>query len=644
MSIESSSFIWKIKRVKSMSLFEIYIRFKRAVELKLFGIRSNLKIIEQPKLSKEQSILDIQVNKTEHKPSIENIIIEANDYLNHKWSFFGAEYVNEGDIKWHFDHINKKTALKKFSFSINHRNYEEVGNIKVIWEKNRHHHLTIMAMAYFLTKDEKYAKEVVEQINHWIKDNPFLIGVNWTHPLENGIRLISWVYCERFLRGSEYYDILFNKNSLFWLSVYQHQKFILKTYSIGSSANNHLIGEMAGLFISSTFWPYFKESKRWIDYSKKKLEKEIVRQSFNSGVNKEMAFGYQIFAYEFLLLAYLVAREYKNFFSEVFKEYLKKNATVISELTSIYQGIPNYGDGDEGMAVQLQDINGGRISWLMEITNSLFPELVLNFKSGTLPAAMLGYSAINNNSIPLDFETIDYKDAGIFIFHRNINELKVSVLFKAGPFGFGSIAAHSHADSLSFTMNVNGVSFFVDPGTFCYHTDLEFRKYFRSTKAHNTLCLDNLDQSEQLGPFLWGKKAQTFVQEFSPSNNYIKAYHTGYKHLPAVHTREIELDDKLKISDKISGKGQHLLDFRFHLHPDVRIVDKKKNTLVISNKDIELQIRIKEDYDLCIYNEDPDGGWYAPRFNVKVPTTTLSYQKKLSLPTKQVFLIEFKKI
>ena len=359
MSIESSSLVWKIKRVKSMSLYEIYIRFKRAVELKLFGIRSNLKIIEQSKLPAEPSLLDIQVNNTVHKPSIDRIIIEANDYLCHKWSFFGVEFVEEGDINWHFDHINKKTAPKEFSFSINHRNYEEVGNIKVTWEKNRHHHLTIMAMAYFLTKDEKYAREVVEQINQWIKDNPFLVGVNWTHPLENGIRLISWVYCERFLRGSECYDILFNKESLFWLSVYQHQKFIIKTYSIGSSANNHLIGEMAGLFISSVSWPYFKQSKKWMDYSKKKLEKEIVRQSFSSGVNKEMAFGYQIFVYEFLLLAYLESKECKNLFSEVFTNYMKKNATVISELTRVYQGIPNYGDGDEGMAIQLQDINGG---------------------------------------------------------------------------------------------------------------------------------------------------------------------------------------------------------------------------------------------------------------------------------------------
>jgi hypothetical protein len=641
MSIESSSLLWKIKRLKSMSLFEIYIRIKRAVELKLFGIRSKYKLIDAPKSFKVRSVLDIQFDKTEHQSTITRIITEADKYLRNKWLFFGAEIVEEDNVNWHFDHINKKTAPKIFSFSINHRNYDEVGNIKVIWEKNRHHHLTIMALAYFITKDEKYAREVVEQIIHWIQDNPFLIGVNWTHPLENGIRLISWVYCERFLRGSVHYDVLFNKNSPFWLSVYQHQKFIIKTYSIGSSANNHLIGEMAGLFISSTFWPYFKKSNTWIKYSKKVLEKEIIRQSFPLGINREMAFGYQIFVYEFLLLSYLESKECNNLFSEIFTEYLKKNAAVISEVTRINQGIPNYGDGDEGMAIQLQDIKADRISWLLEITNSLFPELNLHFKNVTLPAAILRCSAINNN-IPQDSKPIAFKDAGIYILNRKISNLKISVLVKAGPFGYGNIAAHSHADSLSFTLNINGIPFLIDPGTFCYHTDLEFRKYFRSTKAHNTLCIDNLDQSEQLGPFLWGKKSKTYVNVLSESGNIVNAYHTGYKNINIIHSREIELSDKLIITDEIKGKGQHLLDFRFHLDPDVKIYREENDYLLLRRENIQIKLNSPVELSLQKISGRNDGGWYSPRFNLKIPTTTLSYQKRLSLPTKQIFSIEFK--
>ena len=397
MSIESSSIIWKIKRLISMSLLEIFGRFRRLLELKFFGIRSEFQKIDFVNTCNDSIPNNFENDFSEHKTSIENILLEADRYLDHKWLFFGLERKEEGIINWHFDHINNKYAPKKYSFAINHRKFEEVGNIKVIWEKNRHHHLTILSIAYYLTKDEKYAKEVINQITHWIQENPFLIGVNWTHPLENAIRLISWIYCERFLRKSKYYEQIFNKDSLFWLSVYQHQIFIAKTYSIGSSANNHLIGEMAGLYISCINWPFFTESKKWINFSKKIIEREIKNQSFPSGVNREMAFGYQIFVYEFYLLAFLESKFHDDIYSKSFVNLLKKNGRTISELVKKNQGIPNFGDGDEGMAIQLQELNSDRITWLMEVTASLFSEFKMFFKPNTFPAALLGY----NYKIPL---------------------------------------------------------------------------------------------------------------------------------------------------------------------------------------------------------------------------------------------------
>ena len=640
MSFESSSVIWKIKRISSMSIFELIKRILRTLELRLFGININYGLIESFNSLDLPILNSSSLNINEYQLSIQKLLIEADSYLAHKWHYFGSEGIIEENINWHFDFINKKTAPKKYAFSINHREFDLVGNIKVTWEKNRHHHLTILSIAFFITKDEKYAREVVDQIKDWIKENPFLIGVNWTHPLENAIRLISWVYCEKFLRGSTYYNELFNNESTFWESVYEHQKFIRKTYSIGSSANNHLIGEMAGLIISSMHWPYFSESKKWLKFSKQKLEKEIVKQSFHSGVNKEMAFSYQVFVFEFYLLAYIETTNHNISFGNIFTNLLFNNARVISEMTKINQCIPRYGDGDEGMAIQLQDLEGDRISWLMEITKSFYPDSSFNFKSKTLPAVLLGYSTSEPEEIIMD--SIGYEDAGLFVINQSLQGMVVSCLFKAGQFGYGSIAAHSHADSLSFTLYVNGIPFFIDPGTFCYHTDLAYRQYFRSTKAHNTLGINNTDQSEQLGPFLWGKKAKTYVKSFSKAKNLIQAYHTGYKNIHAIHSREIELSDQLIIRDEITGKGHFLLDFRFHLHPDVQVLDKTQEKVRIKNKNIEIVISQEFDYKLHAFSGSEEGGWYSPQFNVKVPTTTFSYQKRISLPTKQIFSIDFK--
>jgi hypothetical protein len=48
----------------------------------------------------------------------------------------------------------------------------------------------------------------------------------------------------------------------------------------------------------------------------------------------------------------------------------------------------------------------------------------------------------------------------------------------------------------------------VDPGTYCYHREPRWRNHFRSTAAHNTVVLDGADQSEMLGPFMWGRRAR----------------------------------------------------------------------------------------------------------------------------------------
>ena len=191
-------------------------------------------------------------------PGAHELLREADRYLDHQWLFFGADELREQNIDWHGDPVSGISAPLEFGFDINHRDEDAVGNIKVTWEKNRHHHLTVLAAAFAVTRNETYADEVWRQLTSWISDNPFPMGVNWTHPLEQGIRLIAWVWCERFLRGSKRHGELFGARGALWESIYDHQDFIARTYSRGSSANNHVIGEMAGLYAACSAWPYFR--------------------------------------------------------------------------------------------------------------------------------------------------------------------------------------------------------------------------------------------------------------------------------------------------------------------------------------------------------------------------------------------------
>ncbi len=85
---------------------------------------------------------------------------------------------------------------------------------------------------------------------------------------------------------------------------------------------------------------------------------------------------------------------------------------------------------------------------------------------------------------------------------------EIRVVADAGPLGYRSIAAHGHADALSFTLSAGGREFLIDPGTYAYHTQERWRQYFRGTAAHNTLRIDGLDQSVSGGNFMWLRKAR----------------------------------------------------------------------------------------------------------------------------------------
>ena len=80
------------------------------------------------------------------------------------------------------------------------------------------------------------------------------------------------------------------------------------------------------------------------------------------------------------------------------------------------------------------------------------------------------------------------------------------VVVDCGPLGYGTIAAHGHADALSIWASLGGAECLVDLATFVYQEDGDWRSYFRGTSAHNTIRIDRLDQSEMLGLFLWGEK------------------------------------------------------------------------------------------------------------------------------------------
>jgi len=208
----------------------------------------------------------------------------------------------------------------------------------------------------------------------------------------------------------------------------------------------------------------------------------------------------------------------------------------------------------------------------------------------------------------------------------------------SGPHGFLSIAAHAHADALSVEVRYDGIDILADPGTYCYGTEPEWRRFFRSTVGHNTLELDGEDQSVSGGPTMWMRQASTELIALNAAADGSQvtwsARHDGYTSLqpPAVHRRTVRwsaAERRLHIEDTIISDGPHRARLAFHLGPTVsaNLVDSRAE---LSWRDAHDEsqtatLTLPAALTWTAYRgcEDPVLGWYSPSFGAKVPATML---------------------
>ncbi len=118
---------------------------------------------------------------------------------------------------------------------------------------------------------------------------------------------------------------------------------------------------------------------------------------------------------------------------------------------------------------------------------------------------------------------------------------KVLIAMDCGDLGFGGIAAHGHADALSIQIYYEGKPVLVDSGTYNYHVPKKYRDEMRSTKAHNTVYVNGIEQAEMLGPFLWGNRYKISPMSIEQRNDNISVTcEISYKEVR--HKRYVEFD------------------------------------------------------------------------------------------------------
>lgn len=139
-----------------------------------------------------------------NKVKADPYLSKADAVLTGHFDLFALEGAELGvPPKWNRDPRTGTEAPLIPGKSLNWRDDKEVGNIKYLWEPNRHLQLVTLAQAYALTKAGKYLEGLRSQVESWLDQCPYLMGPNWVSALEAGIRLINWSLAWQLIGGSD---------------------------------------------------------------------------------------------------------------------------------------------------------------------------------------------------------------------------------------------------------------------------------------------------------------------------------------------------------------------------------------------------------------------------------------------------------
>jgi hypothetical protein len=552
--------------------------------------------------------------------------------------------------RWNRDPKSGIEAPLSFGKLLDYRNPRLVGDIKYLWEPNRHLHLVTLAQAYVLSGDAGYLQVIRQHLESWFASCPYRMGPNWSSALEVAIRLINWSVTWQLLGGAKsplFDDAQGARLRQQWLeSVYQHAQFVRGYFSRHSSANNHLIGEAAGLFIAALTWPHWRAARKWRSTAKAILEAEALRQVAPDGVDREQAVAYHRFVLDFLLLCLLAGKENGVWFSVAYETRIDAMLDYLASIMDVNGNVPMFGDADDGQVVRLAADEVSSPSRSLLATGAIiFRSGEFKRKAGSLDDKtrwLLGNQADDLfDAQPVAATTLPLRQnfpiGGYYVLGCDFEtENEIRLIADAGPLGFQSIAAHGHADALSFTLSVGGLEFLIDPGTYSYHTQGAWRRYFRGTSAHNTVRVDATDQSESGGNFMWLKKARAGCSEWAstPEEDLFEGWHDGYKRLddPVTHRRRIILrkaNRLVTIEDTLQMAQPHDMELLFHCSERCR-VEAVPGGYVLSQGRETVLLRLPQleatSSRVVTGGIAPIFGWVSRQFDDKVPSPTIVWQ------------------
>ena len=564
----------------------------------------------------------------------------AEEVTRQQIAFFGERFSYDGAIDWHADPVSGAGWPRVFHADMSvHTGNVGFGDVKHVWEINRHQFFVDLAKVAFLDRSRAHADTLHQLLRHWMAEVPYATGAAWACALEPAFRAWSWLWAYHLVRAAQLVDD--DQHGLWLTGFYDHGRFLYRHLETYASPYNHLIGEASALFALGVLFPEFREARAWRERGTRVLEESLLAQFHADGGSVEQSTFYHHATLGFYLLAAVLGRRNGIELSPAVWAAIERGIQFSAALSQPDGRIPRFGGADDGKPIRLEHLPFWDFRPYHAVGAVLFGRSDFRFTAGRFwedalwvlgPDAASEFDRLPSQEPPL---AAALPASGYYVTRSDWSTQGDYLCIDCGEQAGGlrrddvPSAAHGHADCLSVVLGLGGQEVLVDPGFFCYNGDPAWEVHFRKTTAHNTVTVDDRDQAQHVSKMAWTRTYQPRPEWWESNHDLgcLVGSHDGYLHNgPGIAHRRIawlRAGGYVLLVDELTGPRDHRLQANFQFAPG-SLTANRGSALFNDRYELAWVCSAAADVSVACGGASPSDGWIATSLGVRQPAPRLS--------------------